>query len=318
VKSRFSRIIVLRNPASTHAHKVKKRIDRLRGLAPDIDFLTVDTHEGGREANQSVIAGLASLLGPQTLLCIAAGDGTANLVIESLLMDVELSVAARQTVVFPLWGGNANDLACMLNGSPWQSRVLEIATEAPTITVRPLRCELTFSDGSTRTHLAACYASFGASAFAAKRLAEPHMRVHPLDRVPGGRIVKELAAVIRAMIDSPLVFITQNEHRLPMYEHIFLNGSRFAKVKGTPLKLTDPYFYHTIIPHKGIRSLAFYIRNLTSKETSSHVRSRHVSFRIDDAVWAQFDGEVFMLPAGTSIDITSNHEPFYALSTLLG
>jgi diacylglycerol kinase family enzyme len=318
MKSRFSRIIVLRNPASTHAHKVHKRIELLRGLAPNADFLTIDTHEGGKSVNQSLIADLAGLLGSETLLCIAAGDGTSNLVIESLLTNPALEPAARQTVIFPLWGGNANDLACMLNGSPWGSRVLEIATEAPAIPIRPLRCELTFPDGTSRTHLAACYASFGASAFAAKRLAEPHMRSHPLDRVPGGRVVKELAAVVRALIDSPMVFITQNEHKLPMYEHIFLNGSRFAKVKGTPLKLTDPYFYHTIIPHKGIRSLALYLRNLTSKETPSHIRSRHVSFRVDDAVWAQFDGEVFMLPAGTNIDITPNHEPFYALSTLLG
>lgn len=315
---RFSRIVVLRNPASTHAHKIHKRIELLRALTPEADFLTIDTHQGGRSANLTPLTGLDDLLGPDTLLCIAGGDGTSNLVIEALLENTKLSARARRTVLFPIWGGNANDLACMLNGNPRHSRVQQIAQHAPITSVHPLRCELTFPDGTERVHLAACYASFGASAFAAKRLAEPHMRSHPLDRVPGGRVLKELATVTRALFDAPLTPIIQNDREVPMYEHIFINGSRFAKVKGTPLKLTAPYFYHAIITHKRPASIMRRLRDLTSKKATEHMRGKHAHFTVDGSVWAQVDGEVFMIPAGTTVDITVNAEPFYALSTLLG
>lgn len=287
-------------------------------MAPEADFLIIDTHEGGKTANLAPLTGIDKLLGPETLLCIAGGDGTANLVIEALLTSTELSKQARRTVVFPLWGGNANDLACMLNGNPWRSRVQQITKQAPVAEIHPLRCELTFPDGSRRVHLAACYASFGASAFAAKRLAEPHMRAHPLDRVPGGRTVKEVMTVVRALFDAPLVSIIQDNREVPMYEHIFLNGSRFAKVKGTPLKLTAPYFYHAIISHKRAGSIVRRLRDLTNKKATEHMRGKHAHFRVDGAVWAQVDGEVFMIPTGTTVDITLNPKPFYALSTLLG
>jgi hypothetical protein len=48
------------------------------------------------------------------------------------------------------------------------------------------------------------------------------------------------------------------------------------------------------------------------------MRGKHAHFSVDGAVWAQVDGEVFMIPTGTTVDITLNSEPFYALSMLLG
>src|SRR5208282_6264938 len=110
----FQKVIFLVNPASTHIAQAMKRINELQKLFPQDVIELTSTSAEGREANAQIIVSLADRLGPNTLLCVAAGDGTASLVIETLVLSKALSDNARQAIVLPLWGGNANDLAHML------------------------------------------------------------------------------------------------------------------------------------------------------------------------------------------------------------
>ena len=317
-KTPITRIIVLRNPASTHAKLAQKRIARLQVRARVADFEVLQTLPAGREANKALLRGLADKLGPQTLLCIAAGDGTVNMVAETLLNDPSLPDAARQTPLLPLWGGNANDLAHMLNGHGWQASLTHILHAGKPVAVQPLQCSLTLPDRTRRTHFALCYASFGASAFAAHRLSQPGQRHHPLDTVPGGRLVKELGTVIKALFDAPQIAVQEGDQTKKLYEHIFLKGSRFAKVNGVRLRLTDQHFYHTIMRRKRARSLLFHIWELTGPLAVRRVAGDHASFTPQERLWAQVDGEVFAVPAGTKVEITLSERPVVLLSTRLG
>jgi diacylglycerol kinase family enzyme len=313
----FNRIVVLRNPASTRAVSAQKQIKTLRSLAGDAVFEVIETSAGGREANKVLLRTLGDKLGPHTLLCVAAGDGTINVVIEILLTDPALPDEARRTPVLPLWGGNANDLAHMLNGPAWRTSVKRILGQGSVTQVRPLECHLTYKDGTQKVHLAVCYASFGASAFAAHRLAEPARRHHPLDALPGGRAAKELMTVIRALIDAPQLTVQEGAQTRNMYEHIFLKGSRFAKVQGVSLQLTAPHFYHTVMRIKRARTLFFHIWEMTAPRAVSRVSGDHAEFTPHAELWAQVDGEVFAVPAGTKVTIGLSKRPVYLLNTLL-
>ncbi|HSW99223.1 MAG TPA: diacylglycerol kinase family protein [Candidatus Saccharimonadales bacterium] len=318
----FRRILVVRNPASTRAAGVGRHIRALEAVARDkgIGFSAVETSPGGRQANKALIHSLGAQLGPETLLCIAAGDGTVNLFIEALLTDPALPPAARKTVVLPLWGGNANDLAHMLNGAPWRTSLQRILGQGTVVAVHPLECRLSPPDGAKQqtqqqTHLAICYASFGASAFAAHRLATPATRHHPLDVLPGGRAVKELAIVIKALMDAPQVTVHEGARTRKLYEHIFINGPRFAKVQGISLELTAPHFYHMAMRAKRVRTLFFHIWELTAPRAVRRVAAGHVTFTPTTTLWAQVDGEVFALPAGTTVDVQLSAQPVYVLAS---
>ncbi len=111
----FNHFVVLVNPASTNAARVEHSISELRRMYPAGEVVVRHTLPT-EKANRRQIARWAAGFRPGTLLCIGAGDGTVNLVVEVLLQAPGLSAEARRTPILPLWGGNANDLACMLNG----------------------------------------------------------------------------------------------------------------------------------------------------------------------------------------------------------
>ena len=313
------RILVVRNPASTRAATAIAYIATLRSLAEATgrELTVLETSAAGRAANKALLQAHASWLGPKTLLCIAAGDGTVNLLVEALLTDPALPAQARKTIILPLWGGNANDLAHMLNGAVRRTSLRHILEHGVTTAVQPLECRLTAPDGKQEIHLATCYASFGASAFAAHRLAEPAMRHHPLDVIPGGRAIKELATVIKALMDAPEVTVHEGTRSRNMYEHIFIKGSRFAKVRGINLQLTAPHFYHTVLRAKRARTLFFHIWRLTAPRAVQRVAGNYAAFTPMSTLWAQVDGEVFAISGGTTIEVRLSPQPVYLLSTRL-
>lgn len=313
----FDRIIVLRNPASTHADTIQKRIGKLAKIANVADFEIIDTLAGDRERNKTLLCKLEDKLGPRTLFCVAAGDGTINVVAETLLFDPRLHPEARKTVILPLWGGNANDLAHMLNGHGWQASLARILTHGTVVAMRPLSCTLTTQSGEAKTWAAVCYASFGASAYATRRLSEPSLRMRLATTIPGSRFGRELRTVIRAFIDAPLVTIEEGKQMREMYERVFIKGSRFAKVKGVSLKLTDPHFYHTVVHHKRVGSVFRHILELTSPGAVKRVAGNHASFTPQQNMWGQVDGEVFEVPAHTQVEVTLSKQPLYLLSTIL-
>src|SRR5689334_6949576 len=112
----FERCIVVRNPASTNSQRCRRWVSELRQAFPKAQITEVTTLPGGRAANQKLLQAHARQLGPRTLLAIAAGDGTVNMVVEMLFDGGRFSAKALKTPILPLWCGNANDLAHMLCG----------------------------------------------------------------------------------------------------------------------------------------------------------------------------------------------------------
>lgn len=312
----FEKILIIWNPASTNAKRLKKRTEELQNLFPKPTVITtIETSPKGREANRELLLNHKGELGPGTLLCIAAGDGTVNLAIETLLADNTLTPKMRQTLVLPLWGGNANDLAHMLNGYSSRAKLRHLFKRGRIITVNPLRVTLTHNRKKT-IRIAACYASFGATAYAAHRINKPSHRQSRFRGVPIIRVFLEIYTVIRAFRDVPTFKINENGNTTKIYEYALINGSRIAKLERMPIRLTDNEFLVGKIIRKHPVA-ALYILQLLRRRKVGHITSNRQEFTLLQPTWLQLDGEVVELPADTKVEVELNGRPFYALSKRL-
>ncbi len=316
-KASFNRFVILLNPASTHAKQVQKRIDELRRLYPETPIDTIETSPSGMKATQKRLAAKRSWLGPGTLLCIGGGDGTAGTTIQTLLQHPELSSSVRSTPILPLWGGNANDLAHMLNGAAYRTRLRDVFAHGQIVPIHPLECRLTYKDGRREMHNAICYASFGATAFVAKKLSRAEHRNHPIGKLPGGRFLLEFITAFSAMLDAPTFRVEERGQPRAVYERTFSNGSRFAKIYRMRVNLTDNMFYLHTLEDKRFVSLLPRMVELSQKRLAERFLHDRASFTVTEPTQAQFDGEYIEIPAGTKVYVQLSPQPFYALSTLL-
>jgi hypothetical protein len=170
-------------------------------------------------------------------------------------------------------------------------------------------------DQPATTHIAACYVSFGATAFAAHRLNQPKHRHSWLHRLPGGRLLQELITITNAFIETPPFMVKEAETAKIVYERTFANGSRFAGINRLPIKLSDEAFYlHTIEKAKPITTLHRLTTSLRRKMSDSLLHDQ-ADFVIDRDTYAQFDGEAINVAAGTAVHVQLSEQPFYALTT---
>lgn len=187
----FDRFVVFTNPRSSGRHQANKKVLELIQLFPHVPIETFETATGGAAAYARLLEEHVAELGPHTLLCIAAGDGSINYLIQALLFEAVLPAEVRHTPVLPLWGGNGNDLASMLNGRVSRTTVRMIFEHANVAPVRPMHFRMVGADGAVRERIACVTAGFGATAQAARRLNGRGYRQHQLHKIPGGRYLIE-------------------------------------------------------------------------------------------------------------------------------
>ena len=293
ISERFTRIIVFANPASTNALRSLSLVSDLQKFAPDATLLTVAIPSDPQKAG---LQSIKHLLGPKTLLCIAAGDGTINTLASQLLLDHTIPPEAHLTCVLPLWGGNANDLACMLNGSPPASLV-GILSNAKIESMSVIQMRL-----DNETKLALSSLSFGATAHIAHALNNDAFRKSvPKSRF--GRYRREIQTAAMATSKSPRILLLENDNLVSICEYMVVNGPRMAKHFSMPVNLVDPDFYVQIF-RKRRHMVSPTIKALIAKRIAKGgARKTHLSFKTHSAMLCQIDGETMMIPADTNIDI---------------
>ena len=317
ITDRFNSILVFVNPKSTHAAAARRRIAEIERLMPGTPMAVIETSADGHAGNEQLVRTHANKLGPQTLLCIAAGDGTVSQIIEAILMAKGLPGKARKTVILPLWGGNANDLAHMLNGPAYKAKLHDILQKGEIVQIHPLQCDMTSAKQKTHTRLAACYASLGVSGFVAKQLIQPSYRQNILHKIPGGTAIVDILTVISSILGAPSFSIKEHGNIRSVYELSFHNGSRMAKIERLPAKLTDEMFYLNQFEHKKLVSVIPKLMEMTRRGVSENLLRNYTSFTTQAESWAQFDGEPLLLPAGTKVQVQLCARPFNALATAI-
>jgi diacylglycerol kinase family enzyme len=317
IDNKFDRFIFLVNPASTHVGQAERRIAELKILFPSVEVNIINTSGVDRDENIKLIRDKSALFGPRTLFCIAAGDGTANIIIEELIKNKSISPDSRRMPILPLWGGNANDLAYMLNGLSRLVPTRTIFTKGKVLPVHPLVCRMTDMEGKTSVRIAACYVSFGASAHAARRLNESGHRLSKLHKLPGGRILQDASTLWNALVKAPTFEIEEAGRNRAVYERTLSNGSRMAKMYHFPVMLNQDQFYMNTLEKSNQLASASMLSFSFMRRPSEKSLHNHTEFTITKATWGQFDGEAVRISSGTKIHINLSELPFYALSVNL-
>ncbi len=252
------------------------------------------------------------------MVCIAAGDGTVSAVLDALLTSKSVSAVAKKVPILPLWGGNANDLAYMINGRSGKLTLKSIFEQGNIVPIYPLNVKFK-KDGEIQEKVAACYVSFGASAYAAQQTELPKNKKKKIHVIPGTRMITEMVIVAGSLIRAKAFTIDVNGESKPMFERIFVNGSRIAKVDRLPIKLNEKAFYEATVEHKHPRAIISLLSALKilRNRTYGEITGEDRSFRLNEDTWSQIDGEVMKLPKGTKVEISLSKTPFYVLSTKL-
>jgi diacylglycerol kinase family enzyme len=312
----IERFLILINPASTGITQAKERIEELKQIAPANTVEVFELTGTDRLATSDMLVKKAAKLGPKTMLGIAAGDGTTSVIVDTLIRDKRLPAKARLSPVIPLWGGNANDLANMLNGPP-RKHIASTLKNAKVIPVYPLHFDITSQDGDSQTRIAVCNASFGATAYVAQQLNEGRFRRSKLHKIPGGRLIKEASTAVTSLIKAPTFEAEDHGLRKIIYERTFSNGSRIAKLYQVPVELNDKHFYLHTIEQKRFMITALMLGASFRNRPNDDRLHRSLEFKILEDTQAQFDGETMRIAAGTEIAARMSHRPFYAVTTEL-
>lgn len=305
----FNKCLIIQNPASTNSARARKYTQELCRVLPNA---TIEAYKitPGNETRETLSAKITART-PDTLICVAAGDGTVGQVIEILLSHNNLAP------IFPLWGGNANDMATMLNGEAPDS-ITDMLKKGSLVDIHPLQCTFTQPDGTPETRTAMCYVSFGASAYAAKHLNATEHRHNILHRIPGYTPFSETLAAFNGIIQAPRFRVEENGKRYRAYEKLFTNGPRFAKRTIFPLQLTDKKFYMRTVLHKRPFHIFTHLGDmLRNSPLRAAVQQEPVTFTCLSPTLAQLDGEHITIPAGTQVTIGIHPKSIKALSTIL-
>lgn len=305
----FQHILSVENNRSTQADSRQRYLAAVQQACAEIPAISValDEHLGDSMAR----------IEPDTLICISGGDGTVSSVVQTLLESPGLSAEQRKTPVLPLWCGNANDIAHMLNGRASAAKCKTIVEQGAAVPIYPLRCELVSPDNDeTVVRLALGYVSLGVSARTAQSLNEPSFRHNRFHAVPGFKPVNEVLLLLDAMYSSSSFSVEQDGQTNIIYDWIISKGPRMAKNVKLPVQLTDHAYYQSVV-RKNLPEVASRLGGMASGLLEPTLDTKPITFTTQEPVWAQFDGEPIQLAAGTKVTISLNPTPFYALSTSL-
>lgn len=318
-KTLYDHAVFVMNTKATNgvrAKKLWKEIERAIGIEKsevvNIAKLTPT------ESVKAVTTALKSCTS-RSILCVGGGDGTVSMVIKTLVLSKDLSQDNKRALLLPLWGGNANDMAVMLNGLPSTASIKKILQSSKPTEIYPLKIVLTPPEKKAQVFIAGCYASFGATAEALARMElSSHVRGHSGPKHKITRFVHEFRDIGKTFFDvRPIKVAPDQAKTVELYDRIFVNGSRYAKILRSPVDLHERRYF--VLSSREKKWWYFMLRTLRPLATKAGgtISDKQRSFTLKDSTYMQVDGEVFPIQADTHMQVSIASDPFYALSTKL-
>jgi hypothetical protein len=304
MKHSFERCVIITNSTSTNYRRARRLAKEVKKYFADDQVDVIEVTAGRDTPADKLVEDIIKGLDDKTLVCIGGGDGSISMMINRLLLTPGLSAPARRA----LWGGNANDLAYMVNGSAYAVNIRKILGKGRVVKIHPL--EVAISGSNTRKQLASNYVSFGMSAYATEQVNK--LSAHNTFY----RFFIEIGTILKAAKQVKPFTAEIDGRQATLYDLILINGSRIAKVYRAPNRLTDKAFFELMIDRKHPLFLSYLARVIRGLTRRRNRRSSH-SLIVHEQTWAQLDGEVIEIPKGARIDIKTSSSPFYVLSTKL-
>jgi diacylglycerol kinase family enzyme len=304
--SRFDRCLIVINPSSSSYKRSDKLIASLEAAFQTKEVVKFRVSKTELNSGAKLRRELRKL-DKSSLLAVIGGDGTVNAVVSELFRLKESG--PKNTTLLPLWGGNACDLAHMANGRRRNS-ARNILEAGKIVSMHPLEYAL-HNATKQETGIALCYVSFGAVAHAAKQLEDS--KVMGITKpIPGVRLVTEIGIGLKGLSKAKRFNIAA-ERKEKVYDLVYVNGPRIAKLYRTPARLTSKGFVELKVRHK----YPLFVTHV-SKLTRVWLRSTKAQKRelqLQQPTWMQYDGEVQRLDAKTAVRIKSARQSVRLLAT---
>jgi len=311
--SRVEHATLLTNPVSTNSRRVFKWKQRLIKEAPfPIEQIPTSSNP---EITQSLIRIAAE---HSDLILVAGGDGTLGSVFKAFVVN-NLSERAKQTAIWSLGGGNANDGHNALHTPPYRRHPEKVLNNGWITNTYPIRCDVVKEDGQQELYTAAFYATLGASALASSTdyLNRPKHRSSLLARTTAGRVVSEPLIALKALIKAPLNEAYNEGNEKVFLEEMFINSSRMAKFLDFHTNLSQRELFHTNVPNKDATTILPGIRKLIRGTMGGEYLTDQDSYSLTtkNELYAQFDGEAVLIEGGSQLTFSIHDKPIRVVTT---
>src|SRR4051812_34039 len=137
MKHPFDRCVIITNTTGTNYRRARRLAKKNKKYFTSDQVDVIEVTSGQNTPADKIVEDVIKTVDEKTLVCIGGGDGSISMFINRLLLTPGLSKTARQAVILPLWGGNANDLAYMANGTAYAVNIRRILSRGRIVKVHP-------------------------------------------------------------------------------------------------------------------------------------------------------------------------------------
>lgn len=322
----FDRLVVAENPRASHYRRISREVARLQRSHPDFGIERIPTSANMNETHDTIM----DTVRQGDVLVVIGGDGTVNQV-GSVVTSQDFDRGdAPNTPFVPLRGGNANDIANMING---RASLEEILRRGEMMELFPLEVTVTAPEEQTRqdpfddgvyVRRALGYFSVHAAAEATRGLdnIKPQSDIiRWMLRHTGIQQAREVFAVLQPMAQAkPVIAIEDGYPPYALVDESFLRGDRIAKYGHPHADLTKQIFERTRVYDQGyIAALTSMIKmqqgKLEGEKTDSVTQLLYG--RDGKPILTQYDGEVIEIPSGSTVNVGIAARGYHTLTTKL-
>ncbi len=268
----------------------------------------------------------------------ACGDGGIHQIINTLQDE---DIRDLQIPLLPIWGGNGNNLATMLNGRSNHFGVVDILRYGKLAKYRTLNVHETPLDSPTTVHKGGMYTGYGVSGDMATKLNSSPHRNRTFYKYAATRLALEGQALRRSLharqpfhlslIESSQLPPGPNEQLrtvLPLPESLtelsVIKGRKMAKFLHMPVELQEERALVTYFEEQENDKRSFALGKFVSERIMGLSDSKDqyitddsvMAFRVESPTTAHIDAEEIELQAGTAVMVELGDD-LYVISNKL-
>ena len=292
------RLVTVYNPYSTQYHKFLDYFDYLKNecKALGIDYRAINTETNQHDMDESLLQNVED----HNAVVSVSGDGGNSSVLESALKH------PLKPPVLAVHGGNANDIANMLNSRAYiKNNIADILTQTPINELYPILAETTASDGSVARHKSFGYFGIGLSGELASLYDNAQTRQF-LNRTQklGGHAVRSLSELFIAIKEIPkldTITVTDNRGSRNIAEINIMNGPEEAKRRWFPTDLFVKKLAIIEIEKPNLPNGLFAITKAVMGRVVWLEDGESYAVTLESDAMAQTDGQPIKLESDTSV-----------------
>jgi diacylglycerol kinase family enzyme len=241
------------------------------------------------------------------------GDGGIHMVVNTLYSPelVDLRVP-----VYPLGGGNRNDTANNLNGSPAEMMAADTLRFGHVVPFYPAKFGITPRGQDTEIRRALLYGGGGAIAELAKFYNQKWFRNLPGHSFLAPRRTYQAATVAYEYFNLPEFRVEDDRGERTLNEFLATNNDVVAQVLHFPVDFEDPKLWYTEVDADRFGSAtAWFARAAMNKSKGHYIEPEQTrSMMILDEVEMHLDAETRMIEPETVVDISVDDVAWWGIS----